>query len=151
MTNAVASLLSDHKMIRHLLASFYVDHPRFPEILKTLERVVRGHAWMEDAVFLPALDAEPLLQRRFLDEVAREHKDLDFLLRILRRTPAQRAAETEALVVQVRAVLTTHLVKEEEGLFPLAEKILGVEGLSALNADMERRKSEIRPNEAIDG
>ena len=45
---------------------------------------------------------------------------------------------------QFRSILETHLKKEEDGLFPTAERILDEEGLNNLGAEMERRKTEVR-------
>ena len=44
----------------------------------------------------------------------------------------------------MRAVLESHLKKEEDGLFPLAERILDEDGLNQCGEEMERRKTEIR-------
>lgn len=131
-------------MVRKTLESFDLDNPRFPQILKTLHRIVVAHAWFEDAIFLPAFEAEPLLERRFTAEIAQEHKDLDLMLKRFKKLPAGRSIETEALMLQFRSLLETHFDKEEDALFPLAERILDEEGLNNLGAEMERRKTEVR-------
>src|SRR5262245_37915152 len=105
-------LLKDHKMVRKNLERFSLDNPRFPEILKTLQRVVLGHAWFEDAIFLPAFEAEPLMQKRFTDEIIQEHKDIDYFLKLLRKTPPKRTLEMESLMLQFGSILKTHFEKE---------------------------------------
>src|SRR5262245_56834890 len=127
---ATDALLDDHKMIRKILDGFQLDNPRFSEILKTLHRVVRGHAWFEDTIFLPAVKAEPLFARRFTDELFQEHKDIDHLLESLGKIRENQKRELEATALQFRAILETHFKKEEDALFPLAEKILNEEGLN---------------------
>ena len=141
---ATDSLLADHKMIRKLMEELTFDNPRFPELSKTLHRVLLGHAWFEDTIFLPALEADPLLQRRFTGEIGQEHKDLDLLMKLIRQTPLENIREMEAYALQFHAVLSAHFQKEEDALFPLAEKILDNEGLNELGAEMKRRQTEIR-------
>ena len=93
---ATDQLLKDHKMIRKVLENFMPDHPRFGQIHKTLGRVVLGHAWFEDEIFLPAFEKEPLLQKRFLDEISNEHKDLDFFLGLIHKTDPNNKKELSA-------------------------------------------------------
>src|SRR5580765_4949343 len=123
MTKATDALLADHKMIRKILQGFHPDSPRFQSIAKTLHRTVAGHAWFEDQIFLPAFKNEPLLQKRFVDEISDEHKDIDYFLNLVRKTNPQ-SKEFEFYSVQFRSILETHFKKEEDALFPLAEKIL---------------------------
>jgi iron-sulfur cluster repair protein YtfE (RIC family) len=140
---ATDELLKDHRMIRKTLEGFRLDNPRFPAISKTLQRLLLGHAWFEDVIFLPPLKAEPLIARRFLDEISQEHKDLDALMALLRQTAMENKKELEACALQIRAILDTHFQKEEDALFPLAEKILREEGLDRLALEMCARQSEI--------
>lgn len=144
MPKATDQLLKDHKMIRKILEDFSLDHPRYPHLLKTLQRIVVAHAWFEDAIFLPAFEAEPFLHRRFTAEIAREHSDIDALLKLLRRTPSDKRDLAEAYLRQLVTILDTHFKKEEDGLFPLAERIMDSEGLNRLADEMERRKTEVR-------
>ena len=141
---ATEALLADHKMIRKILEGFQLDNPRFSEILKTLHRVVLGHAWFEDVIFLPAVEAEPLLERRFTEELYQEHKDIAYLLDLLRKTDVKDKKELEAYSVQLRAILDGHFTKEEDALFPLTEKVLNEEGLNKLGEAMRRRQTEIQ-------
>jgi len=143
MPKATDQLLKDHKMIRKLLEGFHIDNERFNIILETITRVVRSHAWFENEIFLPAFKAERLLAKQFTDEIIQEHKDLDFFLAELNKTPRSQKKELDALAVQMRSILENHLRKEEEGLFPMAEKILDSEGLNKIGDEMERRKKEV--------
>lgn len=141
---ATDQLLKDHKMIRKTLEGFSLDNPRFPHLLKTLHRIVLGHAWFEDVIFLPAFQAEPMLEKRFVREIVQEHQDIDHLLKLLKKTPPAKREELESYLIQFRAVLDTHFLKEEEALFPIAERILDSEGMNNLGLEMERRKTEVR-------
>jgi hemerythrin-like domain-containing protein len=141
---ATDALRADHKMVRKLLETLTFDNPRFAEVAKTLHRVLVGHAWFEDTILLPALEADPLLQRRFAQEIGQEHKDLQLLMKLIRETPVENKKEMEAYALQFHAILDTHFQKEEAALFPLAERILDSEGLNELGAEMKRRQTEIR-------
>ena len=144
MLKATDELLKDHRMIRKTLEGFRLDNPRFPAISKTLQRLLIGHAWFEDAIFIPPLKAEPLVARRFLEEISQEHNDLDVMMALLRKTPLENKKELEAYMLQIRTSLTTHFSKEEDALFPLAEKILREEGLDRLAQEMRTRQSEVQ-------
>jgi iron-sulfur cluster repair protein YtfE (RIC family) len=144
MPKATDRLLTDHKLIRKVLQDFRPDNPRFPQLLKTLHRAIAGHAWFEDEIFLPALRSEPRLERCFLDEISTEHRDLDHLLRRLKSVPPADGKALEPLLLQMRALLDAHFAKEEDALFPLAERYLDDRGLNDLAAEMERRKTEVR-------
>lgn len=141
---ATDALLADHKMIRKLLAEFRLDNPRFDEIGTTLHRVILGHAWFEDIIFIPALKDKDLLQKCFSDEIVKEHQDINQLLRLVRKTPRENQREREAYQLQFISLLDTHFKKEEDALFPLAEKILDLEGMNKLGAEMKARQAETR-------
>lgn len=140
MKKATDALLSDHKMIRKLLDGFETENPRFPEISKTLERVVLSHAWFEDIVFLPVFKTEPLFVKKYLDELYEEHKDIDYFIKLIRKTEI--AKELDAYILQFKGILVNHLRKEEDALFPLAEKVLDLEGMNKLSLEMEAKQGE---------
>ena len=143
-TKATDALLKDHLLINKILESFTLDNPRFDHICKTLHRAVLSHSWFEDEIFLPAVEAEPLLFRRFTDEIYQEHKDIDALLKLLRKTPMAKKKELEFYATELRVLLNTHFKKEEDALFPLTERILTEEGLIELGDEMKRRQTEVR-------
>jgi len=140
MKKATDALLSDHKMIRKLLEGFQPDNPRYGDVSRTLERVVLTHAWFEDTLFLPVCEKEPLFVKKYLNEISAEHKDIDHLLKLVIKTKISK--ELDAYTKQFRAVLENHLQKEEDALFPLAEQVLGNEGLLELGGHMEKRQGE---------
>jgi hemerythrin-like domain-containing protein len=144
MPKATDALLSDHRMIRKTMEGFSLENPRFPVILKTLNRIVLAHAWFEDEIFLPALKAEPLLDR-LNREISEEHQDIAELFRRAQAAGQAPSKDQEAYVLQLRSILDTHFRKEEDALFPLAERILDSEGLNRLGAEMARRKTDVRP------
>jgi iron-sulfur cluster repair protein YtfE (RIC family) len=142
MKKATDALLSDHKMIRKLLENFHADNPRYPEVIKTLYRVLLTHAWFEDNVFIPVFRNDGRIIKNYLDELNQEHKDLDYLMQLVLKGAPQDRIHRDPVRQQFRAVLETHLKKEEDALFPLAEKILGDAGQNKLGAEMEMRQAE---------
>jgi len=143
-TKATDALLKDHLLINKILEQFSVDNPRFEKICLTLHRAVLAHAWFEDEIFLPAIEAEPLLFRRFTDEIYQEHKDIDALLRLLRKTPMGKKRDLLFYTQELHVLLSTHFKKEEDALFPLTEHLLTEEGLIVLGDEMTRRQTEVR-------
>jgi iron-sulfur cluster repair protein YtfE (RIC family) len=143
-TKVTDALLKDHRLINKILESFTLENPRFDHICQTLHRALLSHAWFEDEIFLPAVRAEPLLFKRFTDEIYQEHQDLNALMKLLRKTPATQKRELEFYSQELRVLLSTHFKKEEDALFPLTERILSEEGLLELGAEMKRRQTEVR-------
>lgn len=141
---ATEALLKDHAMIRKLLADWSAEHPRFEHLTRTLHRTVLAHAWFEDVIFLPAVEAEPLIFQRFEAEVRQEHQDIDSLLKLIRRLSSQQMKERACYALQLRVLLETHFAKEEDAIFPLADKLLTEEGLIALGEEMKNRREEVR-------
>jgi hemerythrin-like domain-containing protein len=140
---ATEALLIDHRLVRKTMEGFRLDNPRFPEILKTLHRVVIAHAWFEDAIFLPALQAIPLLDR-LNREISEEHQDIDNLFQRCRKAATNPSRDQEHYVIQLNSILETHFRKEEDALFPLTERFLDSENLNRLGEEMTRRKLEVR-------
>ena len=143
MFTATEQLLKDHKMVRKILEGFRTDNPRFPDILKTLQRVVLGHAWFEDEFLMPALKARPLVFKPFWAEIGQEHEDIAGLLALLRKTSSKDQRLLKARVLTLRSLLETHFAKEEDALFPLAETVISQEGLVKIAGAMERRKQDV--------
>jgi hypothetical protein len=144
MTKATDALLKDHLLINKILEQLSIDNPRFDKICLTLHRALKAHAWFEDEIFLPAVEAEPLLFRRFTEEIYQEHKDLDALAKLLRKTPMADKKALDCYSIELRVLLTTHFKKEEDALFPLTERLLTEEGLIELGDEMKRRQTEVR-------
>lgn len=148
-TKATDALLTDHKLINKILDQFTVDNPRFPHLALTLHRAVLAHAWFEDEVFLPATEGEPRFFKKFTEEIFREHQDIDALLKLVRKTPLAKREELDDYVLQLKTLLSTHFHKEEDALFPVAERVLSNEGLLELGDEMKRRQTEVRKFIAI--
>lgn len=146
-TKATDALLTDHKMIRKVLSELRLDDPRFSKVLETSRRIILSHAWFEDVLFLPAIEKSPLLARQFTDEIYREHKDLEALLSLVGTTPASDGSARSGFLMQFKALMESHLNKEEHALFPMAERILDSEGLNKIGDQMRLRAAESRPKQ----
>ncbi len=144
MIKATDALLKDHLLIRKLLESWHIDNPRFEALTRTLHRALSAHAWFEDEIFLPATLAEPLIFQRFQAEFSQEHYDMDALLKLMRKLSPQQKKEQACYALQLQVLIDTHFKKEEEALFPLAEKLLTEEGLIELGRQMHERREEVR-------
>ena len=144
MGKATEELIKTHRFVGKILEQFDPEESRFPEIRATLERAIVAHAWLQDEIFLPALKGKPLIEDRFLDEVSKEHKDLEYLLKVLANTARDARPGLDALVIQIRTLLDTHFQKEAKALYPLAEKVVDAPTLLKLGDEMERRKTEVR-------
>ena len=145
MPTATEALVRDHRMIRKLLDGLRPGDVRFPAVFNTLRRVVLAHAWFEDEFLLPALKARPLVFEPFRLEVEQEHQDIARLMARLSKSTARDRAKTDGDLLTLRALLDSHFIKEEKGLFPLAEMVLTQKALLTMGTEMELRKTEVRP------
>ena len=141
---ATEELTHTHDVVRKVLEIFTPANPRFQESIKTLQRTVEAHAWLQDEIFIPALKGQPLIQINFLAELAQEHKDLDQMIRQLLKTPPEQKKAVESFVLQIRTLIAAHVKKEQDALYPLAEQVLDTATLNKLRDEMERRKLEVR-------
>lgn len=144
MGKATEELIKTHRLLEKLLEQFEPGKPRFAEVRKTLERAVQAHTWLQDELLLPVLKGKPLIERRFLEEIREEHRDLEHLLKLLLNISPDAKEEVQALVIQIRAILESHIDKEALGLYPLVEKVVDRSTLLRLGTDMDRRKTEVR-------
>lgn len=144
MPRATDELLKTHRMIKRLLEKFSTGDARFLEVSKTLRRAVAAHAWFEETIFHPALKKARIADGRLFKQLAREHDDLDQLFAALQQLrPGEREASMH-YSWQIRVILETHLRKEKDALYPLAEKALTAESLAELARKMEALKSKVR-------
>ena len=133
-----------HQVVSKVLEIFSTGNPRFQESIKTLRRTVAAHGWLQDEIFLPALRGKPLIEKSFLSELVQEHKDLGSDDWIPAQDPPEQKKEVEAYVLQIRALLQAHFMKEKDALYPIAEQVLDAATLNTLRDEMESRKTEVR-------
>lgn len=124
-----APLFGDHDLKRGLLRAFTLADTRRARdrALGRLQRFVRIHDRAEHSTVYGALLAEPPT-RRLAQVAIDEHHALDATLGELAEATAARAeARMTERLGRYRDLLTVHLLREEEELFPLAYDALGPE------------------------
>ena len=95
-----------------------------------LAAMVESHATIEEELLFPALephmgrDVGPIAQMRA------DHEELENLLGQIEET--EDVAQATTLVAQALSAARNHFRKEEQYLFPMAEKVLGEETLTRL-------------------
>jgi len=141
---ATEELVHTHQLVSKILEIFATDQPRFQESMKTLQRAVEAHAWLQDEILLPALDGKPLIDKAFLSEIVQEHRDLDSMIGRLQAIPPDQLPDVQASVLQIRVLLQTHFQKEADALYPLVEQVLKTDELVRLRDEMDRRKLVVR-------
>jgi hemerythrin-like domain-containing protein len=144
MKRVTDELIKTHRLIKKLLQGFSIGHERFAEVIKTLRRAVAAHAWFEESVFHAVLRKNRVVDGRLMDQLVREHKDLDHLLNSLQKTPSSMKRALEAHTRQIRVILETHLEKERDALYPVAESVLDAKTMAKLAEKMESEKSNVR-------
>ena len=144
MKKITDELIKTHQVVFKLLEGLDVDNRRFPEITKTLHRMLLAHAWFQDEILLPLLWDQSLIERPFLNQIVQEHRDFDRLLKTLLDTSLDYRNKLEAEVSQIRVIIETHFKKEADVLYPLAEKTIDIETQNRLGDGMAYHQDEIR-------
>jgi hypothetical protein len=144
MHKTTRELLKTHQVIRGTLEHFTPKSPRFHHDLESIQHTVAGHAWFLEQVFLPVLEASPLVDAEYIEGFRRDHRDLEALLDRLRETPLRESGTRQIFAERFKALLLSHLERAEKGLYPLAEGVLEPELLLHLGEELKRRKEEVR-------
>jgi len=102
--------------------------------LRILARVMAGflqqHGQKEDDLLFPAVD-QMQAQRGHLEEMTREHEELDRQIREVAKNMDLNKARQQ--LGQLIHAVRRHFEHEERHLFPLAEEVLRAENLAALS------------------
>ncbi len=144
MQTATDELRKTHKVVRKVLKELNVGGSRFTDVLKTLHRTVAAHAFFVDEIFIPALKDVPLIDSAFTKTITNEHKDIDRLIKLTRKTPLSRNKALDAYVLQIQTLIEANFIKECEALYILAEELLPKEKLESIASQMEKRMEELR-------
>ena len=151
-------LVGDHLTFRRMLKELdhLADHPanirdnlKLARTVEIFKDNLALHAWIEDTFYYPVVrenltkESAPLTHT-YMDHLDQEHHHVDSYLdqleeEVKRQPPATYWPQTFALFAKG---LLAHMKKEEEELFPLSEKLLGVDKLEELSQTLEKRRSE---------
>ncbi len=129
------ALLAEHLVFHNMLDHIETTTPKLrtlPEIKSLaalLESMLKAHSNTEDELFLGPLEHcfEQLGQR---DAFLAEHEEMDGHLRRIR--VVKRLKEARALLLAAVRYSREHFDKEERIVFPMAERILKAQTLTAL-------------------
>jgi regulator of cell morphogenesis and NO signaling len=127
--NLLDELRHDHLRLRAALSSLALA-PARGEHLRELATGLEEHFRLEDELLFRELERGLPEHDRLLVELREEHREFEDLLRSI----GIEAEPSAPLVARLASALREHFVKEEEGLFPFAERLLDGERLSALGA-----------------
>jgi hemerythrin-like domain-containing protein len=129
------ALLAEHLVFHNMLDHIETTTPKLKSLveLKSLaamfESMLKAHSNTEDELFLGPLEHcfDQLGQR---DAFMEEHQEMDGHLRRIRK--ATRLKEARSLLLAAVRHSREHFDKEERIVFPMAERVLKAETLTAL-------------------
>ena len=144
-TDAIEMLKADHKAVNGLFKEFEKLHEDGDDTSKVIQFVREAlviHSALEKEIFYPAgREQAGEEEEELLDEAEVEHRSVEDLIRMLgsRKLPEKkREANFTVLMEYVR-----HHVKEEENeMFPKVRRLKRLD-LSAVGAQMEKRKATL--------
>lgn len=152
-------LIGDHKTFRKMIADIEEMLRQGPDqrdpkkLVRTVELFKSHlliHAWAEDRFYYLAISKELTrfqggpINAAYMSHLDHEHKTVDgYLARLEEEVKSQPIVrswpQTFALF---QHGLVAHMRKEEEELFPESERVMGIESLVELSAEIERHRSE---------
>src|SRR6185295_14222470 len=97
-------------------------------VIDRYELELVNHFEIEEQVLFPACGTLPII-----GELLGEHRAIEALVAQLREAPSA------ALLEEICALLTSHIRKEESGLFEQVQKILSREDLDRAGSEIDRR------------
>ena len=144
-TDAIDMLKADHKAVDGLFKTFEKLHEAGEDtatVIQFVREALTIHSTLEKEIFYPAVRAlAGEEEEELLDEAEVEHRSVEDLIRMLgsrKLSEKQREANFTVLMEYVR-----HHVKEEENeMFPKVKRLKRL-NLSAVGAQMEKRKAAL--------
>ena len=145
--------VGDHKTFRKLMADIRAiladESPpaaadRLPRLLLLLRDHLLIHGWAEETFFYPVIAGRVAetgsgIDRRYMAALDAEHGVIDDVVE--RLDIARDLSAFDAFA----AALNAHMEKEERGLFPFAETLLGAEALERMSTEAEKRRKQEAP------
>jgi hypothetical protein len=137
---ATDALRRDHEKVRELFDEYRRRMDDAPEACRALAGAAcmrwELHARLEEEFLYPALGrGSPETA-----EARRAHEDIDECIATIRRWPAD--SERDSTMLRMMQLAGHHMDREEETLFPLAERVLA-DRLEAIGRAMRRRREEL--------
>lgn len=151
--NGLELLKRDHQRLLFLINEFErkVRNTREGELetnrdyvktFSTLSKTVTEHTKIEERMLFPALE-KFIETRSVVDECCREHQRIGEMLGKLQKIiKAEPPNHWDNLVFELHEKIQSHIVKEEDWLFPRAESLLGDAQLEDLFFAIEQTRSD---------
>ena len=140
------ALFVEHVVFHHMFDHLECAVPRLKTLaeIKALAALMEGmlktHSDTEDALFIGPLEHcfEQIGQRETFHA---EHQEIDRNLKLLQR--AHRVKAARALLLAAVSYSRKHFDKEERIVFPLAERVLKAETLTALARNWKDQRMQV--------
>ena len=139
--NAIKLLMADHKDVERMFKeSETATRAKKRDLFFEIKTALEAHAWVEETIFYPTLQAEGDKELiRLTAEAIQEHIGAKCFLGELAAVTSD-ATKFEPLFTKLVEDVRHH-VKEEEGeMFPAVQKRLSADALDVLGAQMESEK-----------
>jgi hemerythrin-like domain-containing protein len=141
------ALLAEHQVFHHLFDHIERCAPKLQTVAQVrslaalLETMLAAHSRTEDELFVHPLE-HCLEQIGQNDPFHHEHDEIDRMLSLAQKAVRLNTART--LLLSAVLASRKHFDKEERIVFPLAERVLKTNTLTALGKDwMERRRKAV--------
>jgi len=105
---------------------------------RLLDATIVSHAHLEDETLFAALEAHLGSELGPVAIMRQEHEEIEATL--ARLTEVVSDGEAAQLAAHLVRTAREHFAKEEQVLFPMAEQILGADGLERLGEEWARRR-----------
>ena len=142
MLTITDTLLAEHRMFRDLFDEIESLLPRLSAVSEVrllavlVERVLQRHAEAENNLAYAALD-HVLEHRSRLDRLHQDHQEIDASLQRAQEAPT--FEQSRRLLKTAIAFSREHFRREEQSVFPLLERMLQPDTLTALGTARIRR------------
>ncbi len=114
----------------------------YVKTFSTLSKTVTEHTKIEERMLFPELE-KFIETRSIVDECRREHQRIgDTLSKLQKIIEAEPPKQWEDFVFELDKEIQSHIVKQEDRLFPRAEALLGDAQVEELFFEIERTRSD---------
>ena len=142
MIRITDALLGEHGVIYplldHLAGTPFTSAAEARTQAALLAAGLASHAQIEDELLFAQLEGHLGTEAGPLAVMRREHEEIENVLAHLEKADAP--GEARQLATHLVQLARQHFAKEEQVLFPMAEQILGDEGLRRLGEEWAKRR-----------
>ena len=151
--NALELLKSEHKRLLFLMNELEGTRRKTGELgietnrddvklFSTLRNTLTEHTMIEERMLFPKLE-KFIETRSIVDECCREHQNIgDTLGKLQRIIEVEPRDRWDDLLFELNARIQSHVINEEDSLFPRAEALLGDAQLEELFFEIEQTRTD---------